>query len=302
MEASISLRDVWSAAESARAWLARLSDYLGYMVRRQSGRGAPELAGHLRGDILARQREGSWDEGDLVQTAEALWQLMELGLRPEAPATSRALEWMYSRRDLDGAFGHGCTPSRHEQQLCEHYLSGFFSPGPAAETQEITLPSGQAVSSDIGARLLASERATRTALRAKPDDSRIASSVLGLRGLPLYLEYGGNFTPAVLVGAMQALAWTRGEILAEVNAGLETLAANQDADGTWPNVELFFVLEALLEVKRPRADELLAKAVPRLLDSQHKNGSWGRRHQRAQTWIAVQVLERVGALMKGINR
>ncbi|NIQ56630.1 MAG: hypothetical protein GWN85_25140, partial [Gemmatimonadetes bacterium] len=69
-----------------------------------------------------------------------------------------------------------------------------------------------------------SERALRAALRARPSDSRASASVAGLRGLPLYLEYGGSYTPAVLVGALQALAWVDGVRLAELDAGLESLA------------------------------------------------------------------------------
>ena len=296
--AQISLREVWEAVESARDWLAARGDYYAYLVRRQGSRGAPELAGHLRGDIQARQRDGSWGEGDLVVTAEAIWKLLELGMRPEAPAVARGLNWMYERRDEDGAYSHGCTPSRHDQQLCEHYLSGFFSPGPSDEAQEVALPNGQTVTSDVGARLLASERATRAALRAHASESRVAASVLGLRSLPLFLEYGGTFTPAVLVGAVQALAWAGVDAAAEVNAGVETLAVNQDGDGTWPNVEFFFVLETLLELPYENVGSMLEAAVPRLLDSQHKNGSWGRRNQAPQTWIAAQALERVGAKLK----
>ncbi len=97
----------------------------------------------------------------------------------------------------------------------------------------------------------------------------------------------------MLVGALQALAWAEGAVLGEVEAGLETLAGAQESDGTWPNVELFFVLEALLEIKHPLALSMIARTVDRLLESQLKYGAWGRRHQGAQTWIATRVLETV---------
>ncbi len=170
-------------------------------------------------------------------------------------------------------------------------MSGFFSPGPPDESQEITLPNGQAVTSDVGARLLASERALRVLLRARPADPRTAASVSGLRSVPLYLDYGGTYTPAVLVGALQALAWVEGAVLGEVEAGLETLAGAQESDGTWPNVELLFVVEALLEIDHPLALRMIMRAVDRLLESQLKYGAWGRRHQAAQTWIATRALE-----------
>ncbi len=295
--------EIRDAVHRARAWLGKRRDYYGYLTRRDSTpRGAPELAAHLRGDLLARQvAKGSWGD-DLVVSSEALWQLFDLGLREDSSAVVRGVDWLYGRRNVAGAYGEGCTPARHEQRACEHYLSGFFSPGPADEPQELTLPNGQSVTSDSGARLVASERALRTILRVNPSDPRANASVAGLRSLPLYMDYGGTFTPAVLVGAVQALAWISNGQPAEAKAGLKTLSANQAADGTLPNVELSFVLEMLLEVRVPLAIQMMERAVPRLLDSQHKYGAWGRRHLAAQTWIAVRVLESVAAARKAAHR
>lgn len=285
---------VQDAADRARDWLGERRDFYGYLCRRISGRGAPELGRHLRGDLLAKQsREGSWEENSVAATAEALWQLLDLGQPADSLAVQRGIDWLYGRRDQEGAFGSGCTPARHEQRICEHYLSGFFSPGPPDESQEITLPNGQTVTSDVGARLLASERALRVILRARPADPRTAASVSGLRSVPLYLDYGGTYTPAVLVGALQALAWVEGPVLSEVEAGLETLAGAQESDGTWPNVEIFFVIEALLEIDHALALRMIARTVDRLLETQLKYGAWGRRHQAAQTWIATRALEAV---------
>ncbi|UCF18391.1 MAG: hypothetical protein JSU87_10590 [Gemmatimonadota bacterium] len=288
------------AIDRAADWLLERRDFYGFLSRRDRGRGAPELARHLRGDLLARQgADGSWNEGDLAVSSEAIWSLLDLGLTPDTQAVARGLDWMYGQRDQDGSYGVGCTPARHEQGICEHFVSGFFSLGPADEPQEIVLSNGQAVTSDVGARLLASERALRSALRANPHDARSAASIAGLRGLPLYLDYGGSFTPAVLVGAIQALAWARGVGMTELEAGLESLAAAQDSDGTWPNVEFFFVVEALLEVKHRAASEMLKRVAPRLLETQHKYGAWGRRFQAAQSSIALRALERVFAESSG---
>lgn len=286
-------RRMQNAIDAAREWLGERRDYFGYLARRDATRGAPELSRHLRGDLMAKQGpDGSWNDGDLAASAEALWRLLDLGLGSDSLAVSRALDWLYARRDVEGAYGSGCTPARHEQRTCEHFISGFFSPGPSDEPQEITLSNGQAVTSDISARLLASVRGLRSALRASPLDPRANASISGLRGLPLYLEYGGTFTPPVLVGALQALAWFQGGHTSELKAGLETLAAAQDKDGVWPNVEFFFVLETLLEVDHPLAQRMRQRLIPRLLETQHKYGAWGRRHLAAQTWIAVQALER----------
>ncbi len=293
-------RDIQDAVDRGRDWLGERRDYYGYLARREASRGAPELARHLRGDLLAKQDpDGSWGNRDLAASAEALWWLLDLGLTAGSVPLVRGLDWIYDRREAEGAYGSGCTPAKHAQKLCEHYLSGFFSPGPSDEPQQLTLQNGQAVTSDVGARLLVSSRALRSALRANPGDPRSGQSVAGLRGLPLYLDYGGIFAPALLVGALQALAWADGPHSSELTAGLETLSTAQDPDGTWPKVEFFFVLETLLEVKHPLSAQMLKRGLPRLLETQLKNGSWGRRHTAAQTWIAVKVLEEAGLKDRG---
>jgi hypothetical protein len=295
------LREIQDAMDNARVWLHGRGDYYTYLTRRDSLRGAPELARHLRGDLLARQgRDGSWGEGDLASSVEALWYLLDLGMAVDSSPVTRGLEWIHAQQDAEGAYGFGCTPARHDQGTCEHFLRGFFSPGSPDEAQEISLSNGQTVTSDVGARLLVSERTLRLVLRANASDSHAAASLSGLTALPLYEEYGGTFTPAVLVGALQALAWAgdRGDSRSLEN-GLETVAAKQKKDGTWPNVEFFFVLEMLLEARHALADRMFKRAVPRLLESQHKNGAWGRRHMGAQTWIAFQVLEQTLIREKG---
>ncbi len=287
------IRDIQDTVDQARTWLGERGDFYTFLSRSDTLRGAPELGRHLRGDLLAKQgRDGSWGDGNLASTAEAIWQLLDLGTNSDFQPFARGLEWLYGRLDAEGSYASGCTPARHEHKTCEHFLRGFFSPGQPNKALEINLPNGQSVTSDVAARLLVSERTLRSVLRANPSDPRSAAAMRGLTSLPLYDDYGGNFTPAVLVGAVQALAWSAGQDADKLVAGLATLAAAQQEDGSWPNVELFFVLEALLETRHPFADEMLKRAVPKLLDSRHKNGTWGRRQMATQTWVAVQVLER----------
>ncbi len=286
------IRKVQDAVDEARTWLGQRGDYYTFLSRSDTLRGAPELGRHLRGDLLAKQRNGSWGDGNLASTAEAIWLLLDLGTSADFPPFARGLEWLFGRLDAEGSYASGCTPSRHEHRICEHFLSGFFSPGHPNEPLEISLPNGQSVSADATARLLVSERTLRSVLRANPRDPRVAAPISGLTSLPLYGDYGESFTPPALVGAVQALAWSAGQDAGKLEAGLLILAAAQQKDGTWPNVEFFFVLEALLETRHPLADAMLKRAVPRLLEVRHKNGTWGRRQIATQTWIAIQVLER----------
>ncbi len=287
------IREVQDTVDQARTWLGERGDYYSFLCRSDTLRGAPELGRHLRGDLLAKQgKEGSWAEGNLASTAEAIWQLLDLGTSTDFQPFARGVGWLYGQLDAEGSYASGCTPARHEHKTCEHFLRGFFSPGQPNEALEIHLPNGQSVTSDVPARLLVSERALRSVLRADPRDPRSADAVRGMTSVPLYDDYGGTFTPAVLVGAVQALAWSGEQDDGKLAVGLATLAAAQQEDGSWPNVEFFFVMEALLETRHPLADEMLKRAVHKLLDSRHKNGTWGRRQTAAQTWLAVQVLER----------
>lgn len=288
------IREVQDAVDRARDWLGARGDYYAFLSRSDTLRGAPELGRHLRGDLLAKQgRDGSWGDGSLAASTEAIWQLLDMGTSPDFHPLARALDWLYGQLDADGSFASGCTPARHEQGICEHFLQGFFSPGRPNDSVAVDLPNGQSIAADATARLLASQRALRSALRANPRDPRLAAAVDGLTSLPLYDEYGGAFTPAVLVGAVQALAWHPSLGAVKRDAGLATLAAAQQKNGDWPNVEFFFVLEALLEARHPLSDRMLRGALTKLLDSRHSDGTWGRRHAATQTWIAVQVLERI---------
>ena len=81
------------AAERGREWLGERSDYWGYLVRRSTPRGAPELARHLQGDLRAKQgRDGSWYEGDLYETSEGIWLAsMEAGMNAGSSSRHRSM-------------------------------------------------------------------------------------------------------------------------------------------------------------------------------------------------------------------
>ena len=230
--------------------------------------GAPELARHLQGDLRAKQgRDGAWYEGDLQESdCRRIWQPAGPGSAGHATQTDNSGARLVVRVSgtRTGAYGAGCTPARHEQRICEHYVNGLFQPRLSRRgIGQSLLPNGQAVTSDAGARLLMSERALRSALRAQP--TRSAGGSLGggaCAVCPLYLEYGGSLHAGGAGGCVAgACLDAEPEARASWMAGLEVAGGRAQAkDGTWPKVEFFFVLEMLLESEAPVGDDATAES------------------------------------------
>ncbi|MDX1495707.1 MAG: hypothetical protein R3253_16680, partial [Longimicrobiales bacterium] len=139
--------DLRDGADRARGWLAEREDYYGYLARRKTGRGAPELASHLRGDLMARQQaDGFWaeletGEPDFQLTVASLWQLMELGMERGMRAVEDGVTWILGTRGREGAFGEG-TALDHTIGSAPGVAGGFFSPADPEYALEIALSNG----------------------------------------------------------------------------------------------------------------------------------------------------------------
>ena len=207
------MNPVHVAIERVAVYFAPRETRQAFVARRLLGKPRDDderLAEALMKECRARIRSDGSVGGDLVSTAWVAWELMDLGAPPSAHAVKRLVTWILGRQEKDGAFAEGCTPRRHELKLCEHAIGGFFSYRSSGRTvRRLTLPTGATVSSDQGARFLASCLALRTVLRAGEEERTLVRRHVGsLLALPrMWDSWGGLWAPTLTVGALAAIAW-----------------------------------------------------------------------------------------------
>jgi hypothetical protein len=226
----------------------------------------------------ARFRSDGSAGGDLVATAWLAWELMDLGAPTDSLLVRRPLAWILGRQEKDGAFAQGCTPRRHELKLCEHAIGGFFSYRSSGRTiRRLALPTGATVTSDQGARFLASCFALRTVLRAGQDERTLVRRHVGsLLTLPkMWDSWGGLWAPTLTVGALAAIAWAPPPFRGQLPILAEHLALNQKPDGSWRNLDIVHAVDSLVAVPLPQAKEAVALAAPRLAKMQSQKGIVG---------------------------
>ena len=257
-----------------------------------------------RQGVLARRalRQPASDDGDLVQrlaqqlsqrtgTGErggaavpTIWLAHEL-LDLDAAAENqcgRVLEWMLDLQEKPGAFSEGCSRIRHAQRVCEHFISGFFSPAPPEQRlAPVMLPNGKVFRAEPAARFAISCLALRAVLRSRwrdrPPVQRHLASLLHLQ--EQWSNWSGYFAGDAIVAGIHALA------LSPANQQLRDrltslITAQQAPDGTWPTADLFHTLEALLALGTPTARASVRRAVPSLLSRQRIDGTFGSTAQQ----------------------
>jgi hypothetical protein len=268
-------------------------------TRSAAGRWAFELCAH-------QQPDGSWS-GDLSRTGEVLLLLGEMApLNASAEvmnAVRRATDWIRSRQGEPGRFGDGCAPDRHAAGTCHHYLGGFFSPGPPDRAHTgLRLSCGARIESEADARLAASCLALRALLRWGHRGTNATLHLNMLRrliaGEPRWLTSGGLEPAARLTAVASLLEANRSGDRPVIEIFLRVLTQAQRADGSWPNADVFQVLQLLEDAAaRNFSPELLAppirRAVGALVSAQHANGSWGPDTRPRQLLIAIRSLRRL---------
>jgi hypothetical protein len=275
------MNPVHLAIERAAAYFAARETRQGCVARRLLGTARPEddrLAEALMKDRRARVRSDGSVGGDLVATAWLAWELLDLGATGTAHSVRRPVTWILDRQEKNGAFAEGCTPRRHELKLCEHAIGGFFSYRSSGRTiRRLTLPTGAAVTSDQGARFLASCFALRTVLRAGQEERTLVRRHVGsLLALPkMWDSWGGLWAPTLTVGALAAIAWAPPPFRGQLPILSEHLALNQKPDGSWRNLDIVHAVDALVAVPLPQAKEAVALAAPRLAKMQSQKGTVG---------------------------
>jgi hypothetical protein len=306
-------------SEAVKRALARTEERLfcsktieGLLARREAGCPLPadeddlaSLAAELR---RAQAPDGSWG-GSLLQTAESLlWlaDLLEAAGRPLVdPAAARALAWLKTRRGAPGRFGDGCTPRDHELGFCHHFLGGFFAPGPSESSLGgLELACGVRIERDAFARLVASTVALQSSLRWGVRGPDVELHLDGLRRIVRLWERWENciFPQSVLLAASAALLDAEppnghGNAPDEtILRAIACIAGAQRADGSWPDADVFQVLDVLhAAAARGYLMREVVAAIRRgaelLAFSQQEDGTWdGRRAVPRRTLIGWRTL------------
>jgi hypothetical protein len=269
-----------------------------------------------RQGVLARAALGSDDrDGELVSrlllameteirsdgtvggaTVPTIWrvhELVDLGRGGRDPAVQRAMTWVLGLQDKPGGFGYGCDKPRHGQRICKHYLRGFFAPAPPEQRlTPITLPNGKVFRAEPAARFAISCLALRGALRTgHTARTAVEQHVASLAALAeQWTSWTGFFAPDVIVAGMHALALAGPTHQAAVARLVRLVAEHQASDGSWPNADLFHVLQALSATRHPEARVLVQRTGPSLASRQRADGTFGSPAQQERALIALRAL------------
>jgi hypothetical protein len=159
--------------------------------------------------------------------------------KPLSASGKAAAKRILATSGKPGAFGAGCTEARHEWwRNCEHHLPSTFSAGPTDTQIRFKLPNGIRPGSDASARFLGHLLALRALCSAGFSRLGVVKKNLqGLRQLPrLYDDYGGGYTPVILVAALKCLKYDSSPEAADaMERGLRALVSAKKPLG-WADI------------------------------------------------------------------
>ncbi len=227
--------------------------------------GGAARARFLSNLVATQDPAGHWHHS-LAETAWNLRLLHDLG-EHRTPTVYRAVEWIFSTQGQPGAYARGCSEARHRSRVCEHFFGPCFSPG-EAQLLSVRFPNGARIDSDAWARFLISNVALEALLQWGYDrDPRLESYLESLRSFPRLLSRHGSVqAPALTVSVLAVLLRDR-HPRSKKQAGnlLRLLAKIQKRDGSWPNLDRFYVLDVIGHSRNRHARRMLSRSLPRLI-------------------------------------
>jgi hypothetical protein len=292
-----------STPNTVREGIERLSLYFaeiptrqGVLARRALGLPAPGDDLLIRGLLEDMRNETRVDGSIAGAVVPIIWrahEFMDLGYRGDETSCARIMGWILQLQQKPGAFSQGCTPTRHAHRVCEHFISGFFSPAPPEQRlAPVMLPNGKVFRAEPAARFAISCLALRAALRGRFEGLPLVDQHLASLAhlLDQWNDWNGYFAADTIVAGIHALAVVsqpHGAILSRLAS---IIAAHQAEDGTWPHADLFHTLETLLALRSVEAHAAVRRAVPAVLARQRIDGSFGPTAQHERALIALRSL------------
>jgi hypothetical protein len=231
-------------------------------------------------------------EGAVVPGIWRAHELLDLAVEGDS-GWDQVMEWVLALQSRPGAFSQGCSRVRHAHRVCEHFISGFFSPAPPEQRlAPLMFPNGKVFRAEPAARFAVSCLALRVALRSRWSSrssiQRHLTSLLQLQ--EQWKDWSGYFAADAIVAGIHALA-SGYHSDRQLRVTLTNLIASQQAfDGSWPTADLFHTLEALLTLGTEEAQAALRRAVRTLLSRQRVDGTFGSTAQQERALIGLRSL------------
>ncbi|MBI4499887.1 MAG: hypothetical protein HY700_01880 [Gemmatimonadetes bacterium] len=288
-------REVAEARARAAEFFAGRQSRAGLLARRYLGIPAerdPVLSDHLVRELRQRTRMDGSTEGSLVKTAWTLLELMQLDSPPDHAAVVRVVGWLLARQAQAGRFGEGCTDERHARGLCQHFLSGFFSPAAPEDTvSPLDFPIGITVRDEAEARFAASCFALRAVLRARQERrQRVLDHLGALLNLgDVWGGWGSPWSPDLVLFALGGVAHAPLDFRERVERLASQVARRQRPDGSWNGAHPLHALDVMLSIPSAPAQAAVRAAVPHIC-AQARDGTLFVEGTEEHSLIALRAL------------